>query len=119
MEIHHHAIVARVNFMDEIEKLYDTNNKTPISEEFLKQKFRATTENAGTMPCFKIDIITNGSRTLTIAKWGGTSYEYGNQTIPKEQEWQIWLDTFDLCRIKYMEQLFSLMYGLNAKVDNR
>lgn len=102
--------------MDEVET--QTKN-TPISEEFLKQKFRATTENAGNMPCFKIDIITNGSRTLTIAKWGGTSYQYGSQTIPKEQEWQIWLDTFDLCRIKYMEQLFSLMYGLNAKVDNR
>lgn len=101
----------------EIEKFF--NNNTPISEDFLKEHFRATDENAGTMPCFKIDIITNGSRTLTIAKWGDTHYYYGTKKIPKEQEWQVWLDTFDLCRIKYMEQLFSLMYGLNAKVDNR
>src|ERR1035437_2516146 len=87
-----------------------------ITEEFLKQKFRATTENAGTMPCFKIEIITHTSRTLTIAKWGGTSYEYGSQTIPKDQEWQVWLGTFDLCRIKTTEQLVSLVYGLNAKI---
>ena len=66
--------------MDEIKT--QTKN-TPISEEFLKQKFRATTENAGTMPCFKIDIITNGSRTLTIAKWGGTHYYYGTKKNTK------------------------------------
>lgn len=100
-------------------ELEATSNNSPISEDFLRQKFKATTENAGKMPCFKIDIITNGSRTLTIAKWGGTSYQYGSTTIPKEQEWQIWLDSFDLCRIKYIEQLFSLMYGLNAKLDER
>jgi hypothetical protein len=102
---------------NEIEMFFSQN--TPISEVFLKLHLRATTENNGTMPCYKINIITNGSRTLTIAKWGDTHYYYGSQKIPKEQEWQVWLDTFDLCRIKYMEQLTSLMYGLNAKVDNR
>jgi hypothetical protein len=100
-------------------ELEKNSNNTPISEYFLKQKFKATIENAGTMPCFKIDIITVGARTLTIAKWGDTHYYYGTKKIPKEQEWQIWLDTFDLCRIKYIEQLVSLMYGLNAKIDNR
>lgn len=104
-------------FKNEIEMYFNQN--TPISEEFLKLHFRATTENNGTMPCYKINIITHSSRTLTIAKWGDTYYYYGNKKIPKEQEWQIWLDTFDLCRVKYMEQLVSLMHGLNAKVDNR
>lgn len=84
---------------------------TPITEEFLKQKFRATTENAGNMPCFKIDILTHTNRTMTIAKWthDGTG----------EQEWQVWLDTYDLCRIKYVEQLMSLMNGLNTRIYNK
>lgn len=81
-----------------------------ISEDFLVQKFKATTENAGTMPCFKINIITHTTRTLTIAKWGGLKDGI--------QEWQIWLDTFDLCRIQYIEQLLSLIKGLNARIRN-
>lgn len=100
-------------------KSENIENKTPITEEFLKVKFRSTTENAGTMPCFKIEIITHTTRTLTIAKWGNTFYYYGKQRIPKEQEWQVWLDSYDLCRLKYIEQLISLMHGLNARLDDR
>ncbi len=89
--------------------VYDNTDK--ITEDFLKQKFRATTENAGTMPCFKINILTHTSREFIIAKW--VKNEEG------ETQWQVWLDTFDLCRIQYVYQLVSLMAGLNARIDNR
>ena len=82
--------------------------KTPITDELLKTKFIATVENKGNLPCYKLNIKTHTNRTLTIAKW--------NTPKGQLQLWQIWIDSFDLCRIQYIEQLMMLTIGMNCKI---
>ena len=88
------------------------DKNTPITEEFLKEKFKPAIKNAGNLHCYTLQIITHSSKELVIAKW----------LTPKkgeEQLWQVWIESFDLCRIKYIEQLGSLIIGLDAKIDLR
>lgn len=78
----------------------------PITEEYLlKFGFKKTTENAGTLICFKLDIITHSNRTMTIAEW-----------IKSDKgHWQIWIESIDLVRIKYVHQLQNLHFALTGK----
>ncbi len=85
---------------------------TPITEAFLRKHFYQATENAGNLPCFKVNITCVSYKQLTIAKWAKKHPEM-------EQEWQVWMDSKDLCRIMYAEQLEDLLSGLNAKIEKR
>jgi len=74
------------------ENLYEYN-PIPLSPEILdKCGFRATVENAGNMPCFKLN-------NYTIAWWG--------------DKWQMWIKTVDLYRSpQYLHQLQNLLFAL-------
>ncbi len=87
---------------------------TPISLRYLDQHFapQHLPLSDHRYPHYRIEICTYVKRTLTISQWGEPS-------MPGEKtQWQVWIEGFDICRITYVEQLLSLMKGLNATLPD-
>lgn len=84
----------------------DSIQPIPLIDRWLEQLgFKKTTENAGNLICFKKDLITHSNRTMTIAEW-----------IKSDKgHWQIWIESMDVTRIKYVHQLQNLYYALTVE----